>query len=98
MKGTIAPIRVGNLVSESRVSPACQCIPPWETIMVNDGPRDANANVIRAFGVNAKLLYTEGLRPAEARNVGMGIVGRDWLAFLDNVTSTIPAYLAPLGA
>ena len=55
----------------------------WEVIVVDDGSSDATVELVRAAGVDARVLREDGVGPALARNAGAASATGTTLAFLD---------------
>jgi glycosyltransferase involved in cell wall biosynthesis len=64
-------------------SVAQQSVPAHEVIVIDDGSTDQSLTKIREHPLAPKLLQTERLGPAGARNAGLQAATGDWVAFLD---------------
>jgi glycosyltransferase involved in cell wall biosynthesis len=62
-------------------SVAAQTSPPAEIIVVDDGSRDATAEMAEGFGVRVIRQANKG--PSAARNAGVRAASAPWIAFLD---------------
>ncbi len=60
-----------------------QTWPAHEIIVVDDGSRDATAEIARSFGEGVKLIRQGNSGVSVARNAGAAAATGDWLAFLD---------------
>ncbi len=67
-----------------------------EVIVVDDGSRDATAEVARRSGVRVLPSGGSGRGPAAARNVGAAAAGGEILAFIDSDCTASPRWLAEL--
>ena len=57
--------------------------PPFEVLVVDDGSRDATAQLAERSPVVDRVLRLDGGGPARARNAGAAAARGQWLAFLD---------------
>ncbi|HEX4832142.1 MAG TPA: glycosyltransferase [Trebonia sp.] len=78
------------LLGHTLESLARQSLPPgqFEVIVVDDGSRDATADVVESFGQRLNLHYffqeDEGYRVAKARNVGIANAAADVCVLIDS--------------
>lgn len=87
----VVPARdAAETLGETLASVLAQRVRPGEVVVVDDGSRDATAEVARAglaelerAGVAGRLLASGGRGVAVARNVGLAAVRGRWVAFLD---------------
>ena len=73
----------GPYVTETLRSIAGQVYAALEIIVVDDGSTDDSIQQINTSGVPVKLIQTDHVNAASARNVGIFAAKGDWVAFLD---------------
>jgi glycosyltransferase involved in cell wall biosynthesis len=64
-----------------------------EVIVVDDGSRDATADVAGRFGAPVRVLRQANAGPAAARNLGVREARSGWIAFLDADDAWLPSKL-----
>jgi glycosyltransferase involved in cell wall biosynthesis len=85
----------GHVVADAVASVLAQDHAPTRVVVVDDGSRDGSAAVVRALAaahpgrVEAVALPRNG-GASNARNVGAGLCGSDWIAFLDSDDVWLP--------
>jgi glycosyltransferase involved in cell wall biosynthesis len=67
---------------------------PFEVIVVDDGSRDATAEIASRSKLMTRVLSGEGRGPAHARNTGADAARGEALAFIDADCSPTPGWLA----
>ncbi len=80
-------------VANALHSVAGQTCPPHEIIVVDDGSTDDSVRVIESCGVPVRLMHTERVNAAAARNVAIDAAKGDWIAFLDADDRWYPFHL-----
>jgi glycosyltransferase involved in cell wall biosynthesis len=80
-------------LAEALESIRAQLPPPGEIVVVDDGSRDATAE-IAASGAGVRLVRQPPLGIAAARNAGARAARGEWLAFLDADDLWLPGKLA----
>jgi glycosyltransferase involved in cell wall biosynthesis len=70
-----------------------QSFVPYEIIIIDDSSSDGSLDVIKSSGINVKLIHTQHLGGAGARNAGIFAAKGDWLAFLDADDIWYPMHL-----
>jgi glycosyltransferase involved in cell wall biosynthesis len=83
----------GPWISTALSSVAAQTRLPLEVVVVDDGSTDDTVERIVASGVATKLLRTDRLNAAGARNAGIDAAAGDWIAFLDADDWWLPEHL-----
>jgi glycosyltransferase involved in cell wall biosynthesis len=71
-----------------------QDLPPSEVVVVDDGSSDGTGEV--AVQLGARVVTTEGIGPAAARNLGAAQVTSEFLVFLDGDDRLTPIHHASL--
>lgn len=82
-------------VADAVASVLAQDHAPMRVIVVDDGSRDASAQVIRGLEATHAGRVTAAILPrnggaSNARNVGAALAGSDWIAFLDSDDRWLP--------
>lgn len=54
-----------------------------EVIVVDDGSTDSTAHIVESYGAQIRYVYQPNAGPAAARNLGLGLVHGEYVAFLD---------------
>jgi glycosyltransferase involved in cell wall biosynthesis len=75
-----------------------QQIPAAEIIVVDDGSSDGTADMLRLRYPEVRVVHTDGIGPAGARNVGIDQATSDYIAFLDSDDLWYPDTLAQVGS
>lgn len=57
---------------------------PFEIIVVNDGAKSADAEILEEFSRRACIIHQTNHGPGAARNVGVSVASGEWIAFLDD--------------
>ena len=71
-----------------------QTFQDFEVIVVDDGPNDAGASVVRSFGdPRIRLLQGDNQGVSAARNRGIEVAGSDLIAFLDADDEWLPSFI-----
>lgn len=83
-----------QFVGASLRSVAEQTRKPSEVIVVDDGSSDGSIAAARSTGVPFRLLHTDRLGGAGARNCGVEAAAGEWIAFLDADDVWYPDHLA----
>lgn len=83
-----------RFIAETIASIVAQTAAPGEIIVVDDGSIDETTSVARSASPCVKVIQTQGLGPAGARNAGIGIASGRFLAFLDHDDLWVPEKLA----
>jgi glycosyltransferase involved in cell wall biosynthesis len=92
------------LLRRALASVAAQTAPPWETIVVVDGPDPESLALLESLGMpNLRWqVNAESVGASEARNQGVRAAGGEWIALLDDDDEWLPTklerQLATLGA
>jgi glycosyltransferase involved in cell wall biosynthesis len=73
----------GRWIGDALRSIAAQTYPAHEIIVIDDGSTDDSMEKVRTSGVEVRLLRTERLNAAAARNAGIEAATGNWVAFLD---------------
>jgi glycosyltransferase involved in cell wall biosynthesis len=85
-------------LGETLGSIAAQTLPPWETIVVDDGSTDDTGAILASYG-GTRLIRQANAGPSAAINRGVAAASGEWLAILDADDLWTPAALAThLGA
>jgi glycosyltransferase involved in cell wall biosynthesis len=91
--GVVLPVLNGEAhLQEALDSIAAQTLQPRDVVAVNDGSTDGSAKLLHQFG--ARVLQTDRVGQAVARDRGIQAVGGDLLAFLDQDDRWLPGKLA----
>jgi glycosyltransferase involved in cell wall biosynthesis len=88
-----AVIPVYNGAAEIRrsiESVLCQTRPVDELIVVDDGSKDATADIVRSYGSRVRLVTQANAGVAAARNHGAREARSEWLALLDHDDAWLP--------
>jgi glycosyltransferase involved in cell wall biosynthesis len=80
-------------VAEALRSVAEQSYSPHEIIVVDDGSTDDSLRAIESSGVEVRLLRTNRVNAAAARNAAIEVAEGDWIAFLDADDRWYPQHL-----
>lgn len=92
MISVVIPARdAAATLGRTLASVAGQSHSPHEILVIDDGSRDATADIARAAG--ARVLHAGGIGVAAARNVGLRAATGDVVAFLDADDAWSPDYL-----
>ncbi|MGH7215546.1 MAG: glycosyltransferase family 2 protein, partial [Tepidisphaeraceae bacterium] len=73
----------GPWIVEALRSTAEQSYPPHEVIVIDDGSTDDSIERVQTSGVAVKLLRSDHVNAASARNLGIKEATGDWIALLD---------------
>jgi len=76
------------------LSAANQTVAPCEIIVIDDGSDDTSLKAIQSTDAELKLIRTEGIGAAGARNAGLKIAQGDWIGFLDADDIWYPNHLS----
>lgn len=80
----IIPVHNGaKTLARALDSVLAQTWPAHEIIVVDDGSRDASAEVAARYGERVQLLRQENQGVSAARNAGVAAASAEWLCFLD---------------
>ena len=80
----IVPVFNGErYLPEALDSILAQTYRPYEIIVADDGSTDGTREVVQGYGERIRYLYQPNARPAAARNLGLGAVTGELIAFLD---------------
>lgn len=80
----IVPVFNGErYLAEALDSILKQSYRPLEIIVADDGSTDGTEAIVARFGTQVRYLYQPNSGPAAARNLGLGAVGGEFVAFLD---------------
>jgi len=80
----IIPVYNGErYLREALDSILAQTYPVLEIIVVDDGSSDGTADVVRSYGDSVRYLWQPRNGPVVARNLGLGAVQGEFVAFLD---------------
>jgi glycosyltransferase involved in cell wall biosynthesis len=91
----IVPTRNGaRFIAETIESIANQTVAPLEIIVVDDGSTDDSARLALGASRLVRIIDTQDLGPAGARNAGIRAAKGDFLAFLDHDDLWVPDKLA----
>jgi len=71
-----------------------QTLAAREIIVIDDHSDDGSPAAIEATGAGLKLIHTQGIGAAGARNAGLQIARGDWVAFLDADDIWYPNHLS----
>ncbi|MBB3604897.1 glycosyltransferase involved in cell wall biosynthesis [Mycolicibacterium sp. BK556] len=90
--GVVLPVfNGGSFLREALDSIASQTVQPCDVVAVDDGSTDDSQRLLRSFG--ARILNTDRLGQAAARDHGIAAVRGDVLAFLDQDDRWLPEKL-----
>lgn len=70
-----------------------QTYSPHEIIVIDDGSTDRSVEIVRSSGSDIKLIQTDHVHAAEARNIGIRAASGEWIAFLDADDRWYPCHL-----
>jgi glycosyltransferase involved in cell wall biosynthesis len=70
-------------IAQAIQSAAAQTHKPHEIIVIDDASTDNSVEVIKATGVDVRLLHVQERNAAAARNRGIETATGEWIAFLD---------------
>jgi len=80
----IVPVYNGQrYLREALDSILVQTHPVLEIVVVDDGSTDGTADVVRSYGDSVRYLWQPRSGPVVARNLGLGVVQGEFVAFLD---------------
>jgi glycosyltransferase involved in cell wall biosynthesis len=82
-----------ELVCRAVRSTLAQTRPPNEIVVVDDGSTDGAGDAVRRLDPRVRVVRTEGLGPAGARNAGARAARAEWLALLDSDDVWLPHHL-----
>jgi len=90
----IPAYNVGHCLSKCIDSVFRQTRVPDEIIVVNDGSTDNTGNVIKSYGERIRSIEQENLGQGAARNSGLDVASKDFVAFLDADDYWLPEFLS----
>lgn len=70
-------------LDQSLASVAAQTYPAYEVIAVDDGSTDGTLHYLQGHSGVTRVIQTDHVGPAVARNAGIAVATGDWVAFLD---------------
>src|SRR5689334_10135830 len=71
-------------------SALAQSLPPHEVVVVDDGSRDATAELAERYGPPVRVIRQSNAGPGAARNRGVQATSSPWVAFLDADDEWLP--------
>jgi len=80
-------------VARAIESVLAQTLPVAEIVVVDDGSRDATADIAERLGGSIRVLRQSNSGPAAARNHGVRAARSEWIAFLDADDAWLPSKL-----
>jgi glycosyltransferase involved in cell wall biosynthesis len=92
----VPSFNAGRWIAASLDSILAQTLPPGEVVVVDDGSTDDTAQVLEVYGDRVRVVRAAHAGLAAARNLGLAVVGGDWVAFQDADDVARPDRLALL--
>src|SRR5262249_59793311 len=92
----VPSFNAGRWIAASLDSILAQTLPGGEVVVVDDGSTDDTAQVLEVYGDPVRVVRAAHAGLAAARNLGLAVVGGDWVAFQDADDVARPDRLALL--